>query len=66
MRLLGVSSQERRGRMTDLFMICDECEGVYTITGDFTIEEGHIRRMSFIPVSECSKCTIIALKVGLV
>ncbi len=52
--------------MSDLFMICDECEGVYIITGDFSIEEGHIKRMSIIPVDKCSKCKLIAYKVGLV
>ena len=50
--------------MSDLMMMCDECNAVFTLHGDFANNEGQIERIGFVEAGECSKCKQIAKVCG--
>jgi len=45
-------------------MMCDECNAVFTLHGDFANSEGQIQRIGFVEADDCSKCKQIAKVCG--
>jgi len=50
--------------MSELMMMCDECNAVFTLHGDFANSEGQIQRIGFVEADDCSKCKQIAKVCG--
>jgi hypothetical protein len=50
--------------MSELMMMCPECNAVFTLHGDFANNEGQIKRMGFTAAEDCSKCEQIAKVCG--